>query len=272
MTSNEDQGFPYYRSPESIRNEAFSRRMRGLDENEVREYLDLLADQVQAADHERREFRGDNERLQSENQHLLGEYERLLAENKRLQAELQRMRSEMAEFDEVGDRVNDQVVELFSQAQLVAEEMVEDVSRDARQRLGQARLQERQILEEAMQTAERTRRDAEALIRWTVPAAGPGVAPSSVDGAFGREPGHSGADLPAADELEHVRSFARAAQAQMQSIMDSFASELNRLGDVPPAVDAGRPAPSRDGSSSRELSGWQIEAPRHSSQDPRHSA
>ena len=96
------------------------------------------------------------------------------------------------------------------------------------------------------------------------PSSCPGMA--SVDGALGRDPGHSGADLsPAGGDLEHVRSFARAAQAQMQSIMDSFASELNRLGDVSPAVDAGRPT-------SRDVSGWQIEAPRHSSQDPRHSA
>jgi len=33
-----------YKSPASIRNEDFPRRMRGLDADKVYEYLDLLAD------------------------------------------------------------------------------------------------------------------------------------------------------------------------------------------------------------------------------------
>ncbi|MFP5254202.1 MAG: DivIVA domain-containing protein, partial [Actinomycetes bacterium] len=37
------QVFPYYRSPHSIRNEVFSQRLRGLDADEVDEYLNLLA-------------------------------------------------------------------------------------------------------------------------------------------------------------------------------------------------------------------------------------
>ena len=255
MTSNEDHTFPYYRSPSSIRNETFPRRMRGLDEYEVREYLDLLADQVQAADLERQEYRAENERLQ-------GELQQSRTENERLQAELERVRTELAEYEDVGDRVNDQVVELFSQAQLIAEEMVEDVSQGARERLTQARAQERQILEEAMQTAEQTRRDAEALIRWTVP----GVAPVG-------EPSNTAADMSAAAaELEQVRSFARAAQAQMQSIMDSFATEVGRLADTPAALDAAPPASADPDSASLDTGGWRISTPRRSNQGPRHSA
>lgn len=254
MTSNEDHTFPYYRSPSSIRNETFPRRMRGLDEYEVREYLDLLADQVQAADLERQEYRAENERLQ-------GELQQSRADNERLQAELERVRTELAEYEEVGDRVNDQVVELFSQAQLIAEEMVEDVSQGARERLTQARAQERQILEEAMQTAEQTRRDAEALIRWTVPGVGVG------------EPSNTAAEMSAAAaELEQVRSFARAAQAQMQSIMDSFATEVGRLADTAPALDAGGPASADPESASLDTAGWRVAAPRRSNQGPRHSA
>jgi DivIVA domain-containing protein len=143
VTNDEDQDSPYYRAADAIRNETFARRIRGLDESEVYEYLDLLADQVEFSDKERRELRADNDRLRGE---------------------LKDVRSQLSEYEDVGDRVNDQVVEMFSQAQLVAEEIVEDVSRDARQRLTQARAQERQILEEAMQTAERTRREAEAVI------------------------------------------------------------------------------------------------------------
>ena len=250
MTSNAAEGFPHYKSPASIRNESFGRRMRGLDEEQVYQFLDGLADQVQVVDDERRAMRADNERLQAENQ--------------RLQADLQRVRTELSEFSEAGDRVNDQVVELFSQAQLVAEEMVEDVSRDARQRLGQARTQERQILEEAMQSAERTRRDAEALIRWTVPGA---FDNGSADAPAERELGYSGAgNAPAADELERIRSFAQAAQTQMQTIMESFATEVGRL-DAPAGSGSGMTGRHSNGSSSQDSRGRPIESSHGSSQD-----
>lgn len=213
-----------HRSATSIRNEAFPRRMRGLDEDKVYTYIDLLADQVQACDDELARLRADNERLR--------------AETEQLRSDNQRMRAELTESEASGERVNDQIVDLFSQAQLVAEEMVEDVSRDARQRLGQARDQERKIIEEAMQAAEQTRRDAEALIRWAVP--GGAVEAAAGGSTNGAKPGsvQSTADFsPAVSELERIRSFAEAAQAQMQTIMDTFASEVGRLGDAPPELD-----------------------------------
>jgi DivIVA domain-containing protein len=228
VTNDEDQDFPYYRAPDAIRNETFSRRIRGLDESEVYEYLDLLADQVEFSNKERREVRAENDRLQSE---------------------LKDLRSQLSELEDAGDRVNDQVVEMFSQAQLVAEEIVEDVSRDARQRLSQARAQERQILEEAMQTAERTRREAEAVIGRASQGSAL-AAPSGPDASA------------AATELEQVRAFARAAQAQMQSIMDALASQAERLSG----------APHRNGSARPGIGGWQIEAPPGGRPDPWGSA
>jgi DivIVA domain-containing protein len=228
VTNDEDQDFPYYRAPDAIRNETFARRIRGLDESEVYEYLDLLADQVEFSDKERRELRADNDRLRGE---------------------LKDVRSQLSEYEDVGDRVNDQVVEMFSQAQLVAEEIVEDVSRDARQRLTQARAQERQILEEAMQTAERTRREAEAMIGRA--SQGSVVVTSSGPDASA-----------AATELEQVRTFARAAQAQMQSIMEALASQAERLSG----------APHRNGSPHPGIGGWQIESPPGDRPDPWGSA
>ena len=165
MTNSDHRVSSRYRTPASIRNESFQRRMRGLDQDEVYEYLDLLAEQVQTTEREVSDAR---------------------AENERLHAELRRVQAELDEYEQVGDRVNEQVVQLFSQAQLVAEEMVEDVSRDARERVGQARLHEREIVQGAMN------------------AAG-----------------------------EQVRSYARTAQAQMQSIMESFANDVDRLGSSP---------------------------------------
>ena len=169
---------PRYQTPESIRDKAFPRRMLGLDTAKVYGYLDLLADQVQAAERERSAGRAEIERLKMELQ--------------RERAELQRVQAELDEYEQVGDRVNEQVVQLFSQAQLVAEEMVQDVSRDARERIGQARAYERQIVAEAMDTAG-----------------------------------------------QQVRSYAQSAQVRMQSIMESFATEVDRLGNTSLAGEPG---------------------------------
>jgi hypothetical protein len=65
----------------------------------------------------------------------------------------------------------------------VVEEMVQDVSRDARERIGQARAHERRIVAEAMDTAG-----------------------------------------------QQVRGYAQTAQEQMQSIVNSFATEVEHLG------------------------------------------
>jgi vacuolar-type H+-ATPase subunit H len=132
-------------------------------------YLDQLADQVQATERELNESRAKNQRLQTELQ--------------RGRAELQRVQAELDHHEQAGARVNDQVIQMFSQAQLVVEEMVQDVSRDARERIGQARAHERRIVAEAMDTAG-----------------------------------------------QQVRGYAQTAQEQMQSIVNSFATEVEHLG------------------------------------------
>ena len=125
MTNSDHRDSSHYRRPASIRAESFPRVMRGFDADKVYEYLDLLADQVQAMEQELSDTR----------------------------AELKRVQAELYDYEHVGDRVNEQVVQMFSQAQLVAEEMVDDVSRDARERVEQARAREREIVQEALNTA-----------------------------------------------------------------------------------------------------------------------
>lgn len=151
--------------------------MRGLDTEEVFAFLDLLADQVQAGERELAESHAKSERL--------------LAELQRTRSELQTVRTEVEHYEQAGDRVNEQVVQMFSQAQLVVEEMVQDVSRDARERISQARAHERKIVAEAMDTAG-----------------------------------------------DQVREYAQTAQAQMQSIVNSFATEVDQIATppVPPPV------------------------------------
>ncbi|MFK4084764.1 DivIVA domain-containing protein [Kribbella sp. NPDC020789] len=145
--------------------------MRGLDAVEVYGYLDRLADQVQESEHELSDARARNERL--------------LAELQRARSELQTLRAQVEHYEEAGNRVNEQVVQMFSQAQLVVEEMVQDVSRDARERISHAREHERKIVAAAMDTAG-----------------------------------------------EEVRSYAQHAQAQMQSIVTSFATEIDQLANT----------------------------------------
>src|SRR5215831_17785984 len=109
-------------SPANIRSEVFSHRIRGLDEDEVRDYLELVADQVQATDTERSS--------------LHAEIERLRAENHRL-----REAPEQSPED-----ISPQAVMLFSQAQQVADQLVEEAVVHARDLMMSARSQQRDIL------------------------------------------------------------------------------------------------------------------------------
>ena len=190
MTNRDHRVSPHNETPASIRDVTFQRRMRGLEADKVYEYLDRLADQIEARERELSDS---------------------LAENERLRTELRRLQTELDEFEQVGERVNDQVVQMFSQAQLVAEEMVADVSRDARERIGHARAHERQIVEQAMDSA-----------------------------------GHQ------------IRSYARDAQAQMKSIMESFANEVDRLGNPPVSGGSAPARPDPNDPLFDDLSEWQV--------------
>lgn len=203
MTQQQDQTFPYYRSPEAIRTEVFSHRVRGLDEAEVREYLDLLADQVHAADLERSEIR---------------------AENQRLRAEIEKLRSRP---EPAPDEINPQAVILFSQAQQVADQLVEEAVVHARDLMTSARNQQREILEQAHKAAE--------------------AAARQVAGATGRDMVTAATAVPAGytqpvPEIEYVRTFARVAQVQLRSVLDALTEQVDRLGEVPDLGPQGRSA------------------------------
>jgi cell division septum initiation protein DivIVA len=99
--------------------------MLGINAVDVYSFLDMLASQLE-----------DTERMFGESQE-----------------ELKQLRAKLDEYEQVGDRVNEQVIEMFSRAQLVAEEMVEDAARDARDRVGQARNRELRVVEDAVDVA-----------------------------------------------------------------------------------------------------------------------
>ena len=189
-----------YESPARIRTEEFSHRVRGLDETEVRDYLDLLADQVAAADAQREAQNAELERLRAEAEHLRNE-------NFRLREEAERGSGE----------ISPQAVALFSQAQQVADQLVEEAVVHARDLMMSARHQQRDILQRAHDTASQVARRSGA--------------PQIVE-ATAQEVQRGGYDHPV-PEIEYVRTFARVAQGQLRSVLDALTEQVDRLGEVP---------------------------------------
>jgi DivIVA domain-containing protein len=195
MTEQQERSFPYYRSPSTIRTEAFSHRMRGLDEAEVREFLDLLADQVQACDLERTEMR---------------------TENQRLREEVEQLRAQQP----VDGDINPQAVLLFSQAQQVADQLVEEAVIHARDLMTSARNQQREIMHETQSVAEAGR--------------GPHGHGLGFGGPVTAAPGEYPGSVP---DVEYVRTFARVAQVQLRSVVDALSEQVDRLGEVPDQLE-----------------------------------
>lgn len=187
--------FPFYRSPETIRNESFSHRMRGLDEDEVRDYLHLLADQIESSERER-------STLHSEIERLRGELEK----------------AQSATPSPEADEINPQAVLLFSQAQQVADELVEEAVLHARDLMSSARHQQREILEQAHRAAEAAANDVAQVGGASMVAS---AATAVVDYS------------QSVPEIEYVRTFARVAQAQLRSVIDALSDEVEKLGEVP---------------------------------------
>jgi cell division initiation protein len=205
MTSQDEQVFPYYRSPDAIRDQVFAHRMRGLDEEEVYEYLDLLADQVQATELERAGMRAELHRLKAENEVFRAENDRLRSENERLGAHQPLPPAPSNRDTEV----------LFRQAQQVADQVVEEAVRHARDLLAAARAEQREILQRARAAAESA--TARAPAAWEPRATGYASA------------------LPAPD---HVRAT-RVAQAQLRTLVQALAEQVERLVEPSGALPSG---------------------------------
>jgi DivIVA domain-containing protein len=202
VTPTPQHDFPYYRSPAAIRGEGFSHRMRGLDEDEVREYLHLLADQVEASEQERST--------------LHAEVERLRGEAESLRREVQDLRTSRPEAGP--DEISPQAVILFSQAQQVADQLVEEAVLHARDLMSSARHQQREIMEQAHRAAETAARDAAQADGRSIVSA---VTAATTDYAT---------PVP---EIEYVRTFARVAQAQLRSVVEALSDEVEKLSEVP---------------------------------------
>ena len=125
----------------------FTHRIRGLDEYEVAEYLDLLADQVRSGDDELTALRQDNDRLRVE----VG----------RLRAEVDRLAGAATDSD-----LTRWAAAYILHAQEMADALVEEAVRRSREMLAVARAERRAMIRNAEDEAAALLREA----RDTAPA------------------------------------------------------------------------------------------------------
>ena len=134
MTSEDERVSLYYRSPQDIRDESFTHRMRGLDENEVREYLDLLADQMAAVEWQRRE--------------MLAELELLRARDEQMAANPQVVAaSSVSESPPEG--AQEQTAAVLRHAQEVADQLIDDARRRAQEIMAAAQTRGHEVVRQA---------------------------------------------------------------------------------------------------------------------------
>lgn len=130
-------------SAEAVRVARFSTKRHGLDEKEVRAFLDAVANDIQAADAERATLR---------------------AELHEIRAEVERIRGTMtAEQGQSRMEISVHAVGLLSQAQQTADSCVAEAEQYARDLISAARNQYQEILQKAQQAAAQSMRELSAV-------------------------------------------------------------------------------------------------------------
>ena len=186
--------------PEEIRQKQFTVRMRGLDSNEVHDFLNLLADDVQRLREQVATYKRDYSRQRDSLEQAQDE----LAQS---QAELQRLRSEM-QRDPHGE-VTEQAVELLNQAQQLADALIDESMQAARDMMAAARSHQREVVVSPV----------EAPPAAALPGAGDGDHPDDLEAGLSAEAGD-------------VRPAARVTQAQFRAVLDALNEQINRLGTM----------------------------------------
>ena len=202
--------------PEEVRRKQFTVRFRGLDPNEVRGFLNLVADDLERLQEQVTAVRRDQMRQRDDLEQAQDELAQTRAELQHVKAELQQARVDPQ------DLVSDQAVLLLDQAQQLADALIDEGMQSARDLMIAARSHQRDIV--------MPMGDAEL--------GGVGAA------ASGQHP-----DPSVSAEVEDVRNFARVAQLQFRAVLEALNEQVNRLGSVSdtgeriPPVDHHAPAP-----------------------------
>ena len=180
--------------PEDVRRKDFTVRFRGLDPNEVRGFLNALADDL-ARLHEQIMI------LTDDNTRLRGDLQRAQGELQHAQGALQQAQIDPQE------QVTDQAVLLLNQAQQLADALIDEGMQSARDLLLAARHQQRDIIEPGAEAEHGAVLAAMSTADHVVP--------------------HNGSASP---DVEDVRVFAKVAQVQFRAVLDALDEQVNRLG------------------------------------------
>ncbi|UPK75114.1 DivIVA domain-containing protein [Nocardioidaceae bacterium SCSIO 66511] len=162
----------------TIRNARFTVHRNGFDQDEVLRYLDALADTIEQQEQEIATLRAERE-SSSDN------------------------------------AINERAVLMFSEAQKISDNLIDEAVTHARDLMSSARTQQREIVKEAQQTAASLVRQNDAI---------------DGDGTVG------GYDHQV-PEIEYVRTFAKVAQVQLRAVLDALNEQVETLGEVPRLSD-----------------------------------
>jgi DivIVA domain-containing protein len=187
---------PHALRPDEVRRKQFTVRLRGLDPNEVRDFLNLLADDVH--------------RLQEQIVILKRDHTRQRDDLEQSQDALSQARAELAQAkDELHssqhEQVTERAVQLLDQAQQLADALIDESMNSAREVMVAARSHQREIVATPVEAE--------------LPAGAASDESDSPDAALPAEAG--GATTPA-----------RVKQAQFRAVLDALGEQINRLGTL----------------------------------------
>ena len=189
--------------PEEIRRKQFTIRMRGLDPNEVRGFLNLLADDTQRLREQIATLRQDHSRQRDDLEQAQDELAQTRARLQQVTDEMQR-----AQHDQ-HDKVTDQAVQLLEQAQQLADALIEEGMQSARDLMMAARSHQREIVASPVED------DFEAAL--PRPAVSQGT--ESLDSDLSTDAGG-------------LRPTSRGTQAQFRAVLDALNEQIKRLGNM----------------------------------------
>lgn len=189
--------------PEEVRRREFTVRFRGLDPNEVRGFLNAVADDLGRHQEQITALTQDNTRLRGEMQ---GAQEQLA----QVQAELRQAQEELRLGPgDAHEAVTDQAVLLLDQAQQLADQLIDEGMQSARDLMVAARSHQREIVDPGAAVA-----DQMAALQAMQP---PVVSNGGPNGK------------PTAAEVEDIRTFAKVAQVQFRAVLEALNEQVNRL-------------------------------------------
>ncbi len=202
-------GSPRPLRPDEARRKNFTVRFRGFDPNEVRGFLNALADDLARLTHQVTTLTEDNGRLRSELDRVQNELEQAEGELQQAQVNPQ-------------EQVTDQAVLLLDQAQQLADALIDEGMQSARDLLMAARHQQRDIVDPGLEADHGAMVEAMSAAEHAIRQSGPG-----------------------SSDIEDVRMFAKVAQAQFRAVLDALDEQVSRLGEFSEAAErpkaAGRP-------------------------------